>query len=300
MRPEGRTVEQELARLAQAAHGNVTRAELLAAGISESGIKRRVLGGSLIPQYRGVYRVGHCAPCTDAAYMAAVLACGRGAALSGRSAGYLHGLLPGAPPPPEVTARAERRVDGIVTRRCRNLDRQDVTVVRCIRVTTVPRTLVDLAALVSLHQLALACHEAGVRYRTTPRHVETVLQRRPNSRGRRNLMAVMRGDVHVTLSQLERAFLSLVRDAGLPLPRTNRVAGGLRVDCRWPEHQVTVELDSYRFHNSRHAWEQDRQRARAARARGDEFRAYTWADVVEHPGPTGRDLRRLLGAGRPA
>ncbi len=49
---------------------------------------------------------------------------------------------------------------------------------------------------------------------------------------------------------------------------TNRPAGGRRVDCRWPEHRLTVELDSYRYHASRYAWEQDRRREREAYARG--------------------------------
>jgi hypothetical protein len=65
------------------------------------------------------------------------------------------------------------------------------------------------------------------------------------------------------------------------------------VDCRWPEHRLTVELDSYRFHNSRHSWERDRRREREAYARGDAFRRYTWDDVDE-----GRqmlaELRKLL------
>lgn len=60
------------------------------------------------------------------------------------------------------------------------------------------------------------------------------------------------------------------------------------------EHHLTVELDSYRYHRSRHAWEQDRQRDREARARGDEFRRYTWLDVDEQPAPVLADLRQLL------
>jgi hypothetical protein len=66
------------------------------------------------------------------------------------------------------------------------------------------------------------------------------------------------------------------------------------VDCRWPEHRLTVELDSYRFHNSRHTWEQDRLRERQARAREDEFRRYTWADVFETSEFMLNELRGLL------
>jgi len=130
---------------------------------------------------------------------------------------------------------------------------------------------------------------------TTPRQVDAVLSRRGNWPGARKLRRVIHGEEPVTLSVLERRFLACLREAGLPLPETNRSASGQRVDCRWPNHHLTVELDSYRFHNSRHAWERDRQREREARARGDEFRRYTWTDVDENPGPMLRELRALLG-----
>jgi very-short-patch-repair endonuclease len=88
--------------------------------------------------------------------------------------------------------------------------------------------------------------------------------------------------------------VALLRGEGLDLPITNRPAGGRRVDCRWPEHRLTVELDSYQYHRSRHSWEQDRRRERQAYARGDDFRRYTWGDVFEHPSPMLAELRALL------
>jgi hypothetical protein len=100
--------------------------------------------------------------------------------------------------------------------------------------------------------------------------------------------------VRVTLSALERRFLKRLREAGLPLPETNVKAGGRRVDCRWPTHHLTVELDSYRYHHSRHAWEQDRRREREAHARGDQHRRYTYADVTDHPHQMLAELRALL------
>ena len=174
------------------------------------------------------------------------------------------------------------------------MDDRDVTTRRGIPVTTVARTLVDLAQELPADKLARACHEAGVRYGTTPGHVEAVLERRTNSPGARKLREIMRGDVHVTLSRLEARFLARLRDAGLPLPSTNRPAGGRRVDCRWRERRLTVELDSYRYHHSRYAWEQDRRREREAHARGDDFRRYTWGDVFERPKLMLAELRALL------
>ena len=109
----------------------------------------------------------------------------------------------------------------------------------------------------------------------------------------------MAGDVNVVLSRLERNFLRLLRAEGLPLPVTNRPAGGRRVDCRWHDRRLTVELDSFRFHNSRRAWERDRQREREAYARGDDFRRYTWTDVTEAPAAMLRELHALLRARYP-
>jgi very-short-patch-repair endonuclease len=108
------------------------------------------------------------------------------------------------------------------------------------------------------------------------------------------LREVLRGDVRVTLSKLERRFLARLKEAGLPLPQTNKVASGRRVDCRWPEHRLTVELDGYRYHHSRFAWEQDRRREREARARGDEFRRYSYGEVEEWPEWMLRELRELV------
>jgi hypothetical protein len=294
MQPQDRTVDEKLARIAQGTHGVVTRAMLLRAGVTVQEIRSRVARGSLLREHRGVYRVGHRAPTVEATYLAAVFAAGEGTGLSGLAAAYLHRLVKGSLPPPEVTARTERRIEGVETHRCRFLDARAVVTVRGIPVTSVARTLVDIAARLSDDALARACHEAGVRYRTTPAQVEAELALRPNLPGARRLRRVIAGDVHVTLSAIERRFVELMRAERRVLPVTNRPAGGRRVDCRWPEQRLTVELDGYRFHNSRHSWEQDRRREREARARGDEFRRYTYGDVMEDPRFMRAELRVLL------
>jgi hypothetical protein len=295
VQPQDTPVERKLARIAGRSHGVVTRAELVRAGLTAEEIKQRVRRGTLLREHRGVYRVGHRAPSIEAQYLAAVRACGDDALLSGRAAAHLLGIVKGPAPPPEVTTPTKRRVKGITTRRSGRIDRKDATRWLAIPVTTVARTLVDLAAVLPIDDLARACHEAGVRHGITPAQVEAVLKRRPNTLGAARLRGVLRGDVPVTLSKLEARFLSRLREAGLPLPRTNRPAGGRRVDCRWPERRLTVELDSYRYHRSRHAWEQDRRREREAHARGDDFRRYTHRDVFDDPHPMLAELRALLG-----
>ncbi len=287
-------MERAIARLASRQHGVVKRANLRRAGITNAEIRHRIETGALIPEYRGVYRVGHRAPSVDARYLAAVYASGDRAVLSGRAAAYLFGLLNGHAPEPEVTVPSQRRVKGVRTRRMR-LHRPEMATVRGIRVTSVPRTLIDLAAELSLDELALACHQAGVHYRTKPRHIARILELRDKSPpGIGKLRLVMIGDAQVLLSELERGFVKRLREARLPLPVTNKVAGCHYVDCRWPGHRLTVELQSYRFHNSRYSWEQDHKRRREARARGDAFRTYTWADVFDDPASMLDELHELI------
>jgi very-short-patch-repair endonuclease len=296
MQPKGgkASPDKTISALASRAHGVVTRADLLRAGVTPEQIKQRLQRGSLIPIHRGVYRAGHHSPSREARYLAAVKACGNEAVLCGRAAAHLWRLIRGTPPKPEVRAPTKRRVRGVITHRSL-VAPSDTADWRGIPLTSVPRTLVDLASSLPEDELARVCHEAGGLYRTTPKQVNSVLARVPNARGRAKLERVLIGDVRVTLSPLESRFLELLSQARLPLPVTNKVAGGHRVDCRWPEHRLTVELDSYRHHNSRHSWEQDRLREREARERGDEFRRYAWRDVFEHPAFMLTDLGELLG-----
>jgi very-short-patch-repair endonuclease len=286
---QGRTTEEIVARLASRAHGVVARQEPLVAGLSARQVDRRIERGGLIVVHPGVYRVGHRAPSVEARYMAAVKAAGEGALLSGLSAGWLWGLTKGSAPPPEVSARTERRIKGITVRRVRKLGKG--TVWRGVPLMTVPATLVRLSSpsLLSFDELARAAHEAAVRYELTK--VESAPQR---------LRAILEGDAPILLSRLERGFRARLREAGLPPAITNRPAGAHYVDCRWPERRLTVELDSYRFHKTRHAWEQDRRRDREARRRGDQFRRYTWRDVFEEPDDMLTELPEILLARRPS
>src|SRR4051812_7654637 len=79
-----------------------------------------------------------------------------------------------------------------------------------------------------------------------------------------------------------------------PPPRPNPPPGAPPPTSPGPRRRLIVELDSYRFHHSRRAWEQDRRRERDARARGDELRRYTYGDVFEEPREMLAELRRLL------
>src|SRR3954463_1922638 len=137
MRGRSRTVEEVIAGIATGAHGIVTRAELRAEEIKPGQIDRRIAKGLLIPEYPGVYRVGHRARSRESDYTAAVKAAD--GVLYNQAAGHLLAILKSPSwPPPEVLTRTERKIDGLKTRRWRNPDPRDVTVVNLIPVTTVP------------------------------------------------------------------------------------------------------------------------------------------------------------------
>ena len=294
-----RKAEAIIASIAGRQHGIVTRVELLAAGVTRKEIEHRIEIGLLVRVHRGVFSVGHRVLTTEASYMAAVKAGGKNAYLCGRAAAYLLGILKSPiPPPPEIATTTEKRISGVITR-VKRLDRRDVTTFNGIPCTTVPATIVHLAAELDEDTLARVCHEAGVKYSTTPRHVEAVLARRPNAKGAATLRLIASGGVKVTLSVLEREFLNALKSEDLPLPDTNIKVGRHRVDCRWKNRKVTVELVSFKYHNSKYSWDQDHDREREARKRGDEWRQFTYDDVFKDQAYMLGELRKLLAAKLP-
>jgi len=277
------------AEIARKQHGRLTRRQLLDAGIDPKRLDRWVADDRLRIVHRGVYALGHTAPSLHAAYMAAVLAGGFGAALSHNAAGYLLKVLRGLPPRPEITVPTTNRRSrpGIVIHRVRSLHPRDVCVVDAIPMTIVPRVLLDLAPSLKPADLTRACHEAWVHHRVTPAMVEACIARNPHKKGAAKLRRALGADV--TLSKLEDLFLALLKTHGVPLPRTNVDVEGDKVDCLWEQHGLTVELITFRYHATRHGFETDNERRRRSR-----HIAYTYGDVVERGAATVADLWQRL------
>jgi hypothetical protein len=275
--------------IATGQHGRVAWGQLVAAGVDPEQIKRWLEDGRLRRVHHGVYAVGHVAPSLHGDLMAAVLACGEGAVLSHRAAAHLLGLVRTRPTTPEVTVptTAGRQRPGVVIHRVGALPPLDTSTLDRIPITTVPRILLDLAPSATPKDLARACHEAWVRHRTGPDQVEACIARNPRKNGAAKLRRTLGADV--TLSALEDQFVALLRGHGLPLPRTNVDRHGDKVDCHWPQHDLTVELLSYRFHATRRAFE-----AAVARRRRSNHVAYTYGDVFDRAAATAAELRRRL------
>lgn len=196
--------------------------------------------------------------------MAAVLACGAGAVLSHRSAAALWGLRASAASRIDVTepGRRGRGRPGIVLHRVRSLADEDRARHHGIPVTAVARTLLDLAEVVSVDQLRRAFEQAERLQVLSLGALHAACDRSPGRRGLRALGTLLaEGHDPVELrSELERRFVALCGEANLPPPALNAMAAGHEVDALWPRQRLIVELDGYRFHRGRAAFERDRAR----------------------------------------
>jgi hypothetical protein len=239
-----------VAEVAAGQWGVVSLSQLVAAGLDRSGVARRVRGGRLHRVSREVYAVGHVRLCREGRWMAAVLACGEGAVLSHRSAASHWGLLANQAALIDVTGtRSRTGASGVRLHRSRFLDARDTTKHQGIPITTVPRTLLDLAATVQPHRLERALAQAQRLQLYDHRAIADLIARSNGHRGIGALTkATSREDPKWTRSELEAWFLTLVRDAGLPEPLVNESLTApdhplLEVDFYWPTHRLIVELD---------------------------------------------------------
>jgi very-short-patch-repair endonuclease len=241
----------------------VSGEQLRALGYTKYAVYRLVVKGWLHRLSQGVYAVGHTRLSVKGQWMAAVLACGPGAVLSHAPAAALHDLRTTPSGLIDVTAPGRRHPPGVRSHRARTLDPQDVTVIDAIPVTTVARTLLDQAERLSAQRLRTLL-EATLRQEVFDlTSIEATIARNP---GRHGIAPLTEALTHLadeapwTQSELERAMLELIRDAGLPEPQVNVVVDGDVVDFFWPRHNVIVEVDGWDTHRSHAAFTADRRR----------------------------------------
>ncbi|HWT93746.1 MAG TPA: type IV toxin-antitoxin system AbiEi family antitoxin domain-containing protein [Solirubrobacteraceae bacterium] len=254
------TPDERVAALAGRQHGVISRRQLEALGIGRAAITTRVERGSLHRLYPGVYAVGHTALSPRGRWLAAVGACGPNAALSHTSAGALRGFRDTGRAVIDVTTpdRGRKGHPGIALHRVRHLDPADVTTVDGVRVTTVARTLVDLATVLPQDALEKAVHETEVRRLLDVQAVHEAITRAP---GRRTAaLAALIVSPDVDKPHLERLLLKIVDRAGLPRPILNAMVHGHEADALWPQHRLIVELDGERTHLTRKRFRTDRRR----------------------------------------
>jgi predicted transcriptional regulator of viral defense system len=274
-------------------HGNVTRAQLRGLGISDQGIKHRIAVGRLHRVHRGVYAVGRPPVVVLERAAAAVLACGPGAALSHASALALWGITPW-PRRFDVIVTRRRRPRGITVHRCA-LARRDLATQRGIRVTTAARALLDSATRLNDDDLTRAVNDARHKRLTSPQSLAELLERYPNHFGVHRLRPFADAGSPLTLSKMEDRFASFCARYDLPTPAFNVMVCGYMVDALFAEERLIVELDSWEFHQDRHAFKNDRRRDAVTLAAGYATVRITWErlDAAE-----AERLSRILHARR--
>jgi very-short-patch-repair endonuclease len=276
--------------------------QLEALGFTERMVRVRAARSDLHRVHRGIYAVGHARLTARGRWMAAVLACGPGAVLSHRAAAALHDLrtIPGGPV--DVTAATRHALKGI---RCHfataSLHPDDVTTVDAIPVTTLERTHLDLAEILNPQRLRTSLEQLQHRNLLKLNRFEALIARSHGRHGLKPLqhaLSELTDEVPWTQSELERAFLELVRDAGLPMPEVNVMVEDELVDFYWPRSDVVVEVDGYRFHNSRRSFDADRRRDTRLQISGRTVIRVTHRRIAYERRALVVDLRELLRQGR--
>ena len=220
-------VDQLIAELAARQHGVVSWRQLLALGLGRGAIEHRIRIGQLHRLHRGIYAVGHRSLSRNGRWMAAVLACGDGAVLSHSSAAALWDLRPSAAGKTDVTvgARSGRasRTD-IRVHRSSVLPASEITDRDGIAVTTVERTLLDLAQTVTRSSLERALERAEGLRLFDLRAMQAAIDLRSTRPGRPQLAAILADyeEDEPTRSEMENQFLALCTDHAIPRPRVNR------------------------------------------------------------------------------
>jgi very-short-patch-repair endonuclease len=287
--------------IAAGQHGVVTRAQVLACGVSRWAVDRAVRAGGLHRLHHGIYSVAAPELLTeDARLIAALLAAGDGAMLTHATAAWRWQMIPAPPVATELAVPRRRAVAGVVLYELGRPRPGDITWNGRFRTTSVPRTLLDLAVRYELEALLRALAEAEFRHDLRPADITRTLRR--GHRGSANLRDAL--DAHApghgdAKSNLERRFRSLLITHCIELPLRNERLGPWTIDCLWAARRVAVELDG-RQHERPHQADSDDDRDLWLRAHGYTKRRYGKKQIDQQPDAVVTDLLAAFAQGRPA
>lgn len=216
--------------------------------------------------------------------------------LSHFSAAWLWGLVSGCGTLIDVTAVVPRHLQaGIRVHSAKTVAPEDTTTTEGIAVTAIPRTLLDLAGA-SSHVLNRALSNCTRLGQLDIASIDALVARSSGLRGVARLRLALDDfrEPAFTRSGVERRFLRLVREAGLPRPSTNLFVEGYELDAYWPVARFAVELDTYEYHGDRRAFESDRIRQENLKLKGIEMVRFTGSRLDREPGAVMRRLKQLL------
>jgi hypothetical protein len=282
--------------LATRQHGVVATRQLDALGYTKSSVAKAAKVGRLHRVHRGVYVVGHRELSWEGRCMAAVLASHPSVA-SHWSAAWLWGLLQSRPGTAHITSRSPRPRKRPFVVHTADLARADLARRDGIPVTSLARTILDLAVDSRERTVRRFIRRADDDKTFDPRAMEDLLDRTKGHRGRAKVLAALElyDETPVfTRSDLERRFYEVVVAAGLPAPSMNCFVAGYEIDAFWADHRFGVELDVFETHGSRLSFEEDRKRDDELLLAGIETTRVTGPRLAREPEAVVDSVRRHL------
>jgi very-short-patch-repair endonuclease len=291
-----------LVDLAERQHAAVGRWQLLENGWSEEEIEWRLRTGRLHRLHTGVYTVGHRLIQQEGRWMAAVLASGPEAVLSHYPAAALWGLRSTSRTKIDVTSSHRSRSWNHIRRHVSEVPPDERITRDGIPVTTVPRTIFDLAATEPLDVVKKLLREMEFRELWDQLSLRDLVERYPGRRGIRKVTAAIEGlkdePVGEQKNPLEERFAPFLRRHRLPLPRFNDpIAVGGKIyeaDCHWPDLRRIVELDGWQGHKGRSAFREDKARDRKLVLAGYLVMHFTWNQLDDEAAEIASDLEAFL------
>jgi len=296
-----RGIDARISELAEQQYGVVELGQLRRLGVSKREVERRLAAGRLHQLYRGVYAVGHRVLSREGHWLAAVLACGPTAVLSRRSAAAHWGFRSYSGAYVDVTSPSKSRSQGSIRRHWALLSPDEVTIHGAIPITTVPRTIFDLARESTPQTIESCLRQCEYLRLYDALSIRDLLQRYPRRRGNRAIRTALAkleetpGEVN---EGLEERFLAFLDTFALLRPELNAwlEAQGHRykVDCLWREAKLIAELDSWQAHGTRSSFQSDKTRDRHLLLAGYRTTRIAAVHLDQEPELLAGDLRRLL------
>lgn len=296
-------VEAVCDALASSQLGVLSRAQALKSGMSTRVLERRVSSGRWKVALPGVYVPRPVPSSWEQRLMAVVLSGGHTALVSHRSAAALWGLDGFNRQQLEISVKSGHQIPGAIVHRRRDADDPSTSRIGVFAVTSVERTLLDIARLTPPRRLGLALDDALRRRLTTVSELEGFVATLPRGRvGRKALgnLVAQRDELDEALeSPLESALLDLLRAHGLPLRVPQYLiseAGRIiaRIDFAYPEIRLGIETDGYASHGGREGWAADLKRENRLKLLGWTLLRFTWWNVHDEPELVVAQIRTAL------
>lgn len=281
--------------------GVVRRDQALMMGMTRHQIDGRVKSGQWLPVARGGYRLIELMTATDLVRAAVTVL--PSAVVSHFSAAQIHTISFAPIDRASVTvhSRTTHRFPGVQVFRCSDMRDSHVSESRGLPMTTVERTVVDLASVVSKHRLAVIVDDLLAARRTTLHQLDEVLEDvarkgKPGVRAMRSVL-VERSGTASRQTKLEAVGELILRNSDLPSFKTEYPIPwhpDRRYDVAFVTAKLAIEWDSFRWHSQERVFQSDRERDREAMEHGWRVLRFTWRDVTDDPDSVVRTVNALL------